>query len=248
MKNVNLQDSAKTKTAEDVRQRYNLDVIKSMTSKQTNSGYAVGIGKKAAVSKGLDIAGEIMIDDKITTAKGYFDANGAQICPSGMSFEWNSDTIPVGYLEENGAAISRTTYAGLFAAIGTTFGVGNGSTTFNLPNSGGKVAVSKAASGTFGILGTGSTSALGNETHVHGSTNVRNGTLDAAVGSTDSNANTIGFAHSNDNNVQVIAPTYKGNITMGTGGYFSHWTKVYGATASGSSLQPSIVKRKIIKY
>ncbi|MGO4304183.1 phage tail protein [Cupriavidus sp. RAF12] len=40
---------------------------------------------------------------------------------------------PSGYLKCNGAAVSRTTYADLFGEIGTTFGVGDGSTTFNLP-------------------------------------------------------------------------------------------------------------------
>lgn len=40
---------------------------------------------------------------------------------------------PVGYLKANGAAISRTAYAALFAAIGTTFGIGDGATTFNVP-------------------------------------------------------------------------------------------------------------------
>lgn len=43
-------------------------------------------------------------------------------------------TAPTGFLKANGAAVSRTTYASLFAAIGTTFGVGDGSTTFNLPD------------------------------------------------------------------------------------------------------------------
>ncbi len=43
-------------------------------------------------------------------------------------------TAPSGYLKCNGAAISRTTYAALFSAIGTTFGAGDGSTTFNIPD------------------------------------------------------------------------------------------------------------------
>lgn len=43
-------------------------------------------------------------------------------------------TAPVGFIKANGAAVSRTNYAALFAAIGTTFGVGDGSTTFNLPD------------------------------------------------------------------------------------------------------------------
>lgn len=43
-------------------------------------------------------------------------------------------SAPPGYLKANGAAVSRTTYVALFAAIGTTFGAGDGSTTFNLPD------------------------------------------------------------------------------------------------------------------
>jgi phage-related tail fiber protein len=43
------------------------------------------------------------------------------------------NTAPTGFLKANGAAVSRTTYAALFSAIGTTFGVGDGSTTFNVP-------------------------------------------------------------------------------------------------------------------
>lgn len=46
----------------------------------------------------------------------------------------NINPLPSGYLQCNGAAVSRTTYSELFAAVGTTFGVGDGSTTFNLPN------------------------------------------------------------------------------------------------------------------
>ena len=44
------------------------------------------------------------------------------------------NTPPTGWIKSNGAAISRTAYASLFAAIGTTYGVGNGSSTFNLPD------------------------------------------------------------------------------------------------------------------
>ncbi|MGI9159594.1 MAG: phage tail protein, partial [Saprospiraceae bacterium] len=44
------------------------------------------------------------------------------------------NTPPTGWFKCNGAAISRATYAALFAKVGTTFGAGNGSTTFNLPD------------------------------------------------------------------------------------------------------------------
>jgi microcystin-dependent protein len=67
--------------------------------------------------------------------------NGLQIAgttaatvPSGSVMTFAMNTAPSGWLKANGAAVSRTTYAALFSAIGTTFGVGNGSTTFNLPD------------------------------------------------------------------------------------------------------------------
>lgn len=45
-----------------------------------------------------------------------------------------ANAIPPGWLKANGAAVSRTAYAALFAAIGTTYGAGDGATTFNLPD------------------------------------------------------------------------------------------------------------------
>lgn len=53
---------------------------------------------------------------------------------TGAVMYFAQQTAPVGFLECNGAAVSRTTYAALFAAIGTLYGSGNGSTTFNLPD------------------------------------------------------------------------------------------------------------------
>ena len=47
---------------------------------------------------------------------------------------WGTASAPTGYLLCNGAAVSRSTYASLFAVYGTTFGSGDGSTTFNLPD------------------------------------------------------------------------------------------------------------------
>ena len=52
--------------------------------------------------------------------------------PTGMISAFH--TVPEGWLQCNGAAVSRTTYAALFAVIGTKYGSGDGSTTFNLPN------------------------------------------------------------------------------------------------------------------
>lgn len=52
----------------------------------------------------------------------------------GLTGHFARNTPPTGWLKANGAAVSRTTYAALFAAIGTTFGAGDGATTFNLPD------------------------------------------------------------------------------------------------------------------
>jgi microcystin-dependent protein len=60
--------------------------------------------------------------------------DGSNLLPPGTVGQFARNTAPTGWLKANGAAVSRTTYAELFAAIGTTFGVGNGSTTFTLPD------------------------------------------------------------------------------------------------------------------
>ena len=60
--------------------------------------------------------------------------------PSGSIIMYGVASAPTGWLICDGTAVSRTTYAALFAAIGTTFGAGNGTTTFNLPNMGGQFA------------------------------------------------------------------------------------------------------------
>ena len=54
--------------------------------------------------------------------------------PSGAVFCIAVASVPSGYLECNGAAVNRTTYAALFAVIGTQYGSGNGSSTFNIPD------------------------------------------------------------------------------------------------------------------
>jgi microcystin-dependent protein len=63
--------------------------------------------------------------------------------PTGSGKLWFTDSVPSGWLLCDGSAVSRTTYARLFAVIGTIYGSGDGSTTFNLPNFKGRVPVGK---------------------------------------------------------------------------------------------------------
>jgi microcystin-dependent protein len=61
-------------------------------------------------------------------------ADSSSGTPAGAVMTFAMNTAPAGWLKADGTAVSRTTYAALFAAIGTTFGVGDGSATFNLPD------------------------------------------------------------------------------------------------------------------
>lgn len=60
--------------------------------------------------------------------------NAANFVPTGAIIYIGTSTVPTGWLEGNGDAVSRTTYAALYSAYGVTFGQGDGSTTFNLPD------------------------------------------------------------------------------------------------------------------
>lgn len=71
---------------------------------------------------------------KLMTPQRVAQAIAVLAVPAGTVVYVAQNTAPTGYLKANGAAVSRTTYATLFAAIGTTFGTGDGSTTFNLPD------------------------------------------------------------------------------------------------------------------
>jgi microcystin-dependent protein len=71
------------------------------------------------------------------TNKTYVDAQVATAVarmPAGVVAMHAASTAPTGWLECNGTAVSRTTYAALFTAISTTWGAGDGSTTFNVPD------------------------------------------------------------------------------------------------------------------
>jgi len=78
----------------------------------------------------------------------------AALVPSGTVSQTARATAPTGYLLCDGSAISRTTYSSLFDAIGTAYGVGDNSTTFNIPNLKGRVPVGRDSAQTeFDTLG-----------------------------------------------------------------------------------------------
>ena len=87
-----------------------------------------------------------------------YDFDGANLTgiegiPTGTITPWSQATPPSGFLECDGSAVSRSTYAALFAIISDTYGAGDGSTTFNLPDLTDKVAVHKSNNKNFASTG-----------------------------------------------------------------------------------------------
>ena len=78
---------------------------------------------------------------------------------AGSIYMYAGSTAPSGFLICDGSAVSRATYSALFDAIGTTFGAGDGSTTFQLPDLSGRVAVGRSVNRHLGSFG-------GEESHV----------------------------------------------------------------------------------
>lgn len=99
---------------------YAEDVVVELSSNDGSSGLAI---KNAA---GVVVA---RID-----SKGSFIQNTGSLVPPGAVMAFATENPPAGWLHCNGAAVSRTDYADLFAAIGTMYGSGDGSSTFNLPD------------------------------------------------------------------------------------------------------------------
>jgi len=177
-------------------------------------------------------------------SNAYIDKNisvtqsNTDLTQLGIGKEYYGSSLPNGgYLWGDGSAISRITYADLFAVIGTTYGVGNGSTTFNLPNRKGKVNVGLDSSQTeFNILGkTGGEKAHTlnvNEIPSHSHTEyLSSSTVNGSTGS-ESNTHIDGNIIWSTNAVKAITELQTDN----TGGGLSH-----------NNLSPYIVCNYIIK-
>jgi microcystin-dependent protein len=80
------------------------------------------------------------------TKYDYSGANltGIEGIPTATIIPWSTASVPSGFLECDGAAVSRSTYAALFAIVGTTYGAGDGSSTFNVPDLCDNVPVGKS--------------------------------------------------------------------------------------------------------
>ena len=87
-----------------------------------------------------------------------YDFSGAALTgiegiPTATIVPWSSASVPSGFLECDGTAVSRSTYSALFAIVGTTYGAGDGSTTFNTPDLQDNTPVGKSGTKTLGSTG-----------------------------------------------------------------------------------------------
>ena len=146
--------------------------------------------------------------------------------PSGVLLPFAGGTVPDGYLLCDGSAVNRTTYARLFAAIGTTWGAGNGSTTFNLPDGRGRTLIGAGTGSGLTERTLGET--LGEESHVL--------ITDEMPAHDHEYTRRAAAFQANTGTINVTATTNSTANTGSTGGGAAH-----------NNMQPSFVGNWIIK-
>ena len=106
-------------------------LITSANIGSQNVNYANSAGSAGSVAWN-NVSGRPTKVSQFTNDSGFLTS--ADRLPIGSYIQFAGSQAPAGFLVCNGGAVSRTTYSKLFAVIGTTYGSGDGSTTFNLPN------------------------------------------------------------------------------------------------------------------
>lgn len=197
------------------------------------------------------------IDALIKTATDTATAAGV---PIGSVVDYCGSSEPSGYLFCFGQAVSRTvTYSALFAAIGTTFGTGDGSTTFNLPDFRGRVAAGKdnmggtSANRLTGITGSVDGDVLGGTggEEGHSLTSAENASHQHFVANVDSPGSSSQKVQADNTMCKQVGSSsssfeysLEGSSTAATLGK----TSLSGSGTAHNTVQPTMVVNKIIRY
>jgi len=214
--------------------------------------YQSSAGTTAMLSNGT--SGQVLQSNGGSSAPSWITPSSI---PSGTVFPYAGSSSPSGYLICDGSAISRSTYASLFSAIGTTYGVGNGSTTFNIPDMRGRVAIGSGQGS--GLTNRISGTNYGSETHTLSLTEIpshNHGGLTGDAGSHYHNFTkpAISYDYPNGNfTVSVPAGNYHrfsdgdGVNDTNTVSNHSHSVSSAGSGGSHNNMQPSLAMNYIIK-
>ncbi len=180
---------------------------------------------------------------KYTTASG----SGSSVA-TGTSVSGYISSVPGGYLAEDGSAVSRTTYASLFSVIGTTYGSGDGSTTFNLPDSRGRLGVNlNPSDAEFNTIG----EKYGEKTHLMTIAEMASHTHTQnpdtpSIGMYSSGNEAAGYG------AVYGAPAFQNRLMVTGGGTATSVVTATNQSTGGGQpfnvIQPSIVKLFYIKY
>jgi microcystin-dependent protein len=175
------------------------------------------------------------------------DLTGIEGIPTATIVPWSASSIPTGFLECNGQAVSRSTYSALFAIVGTTYGAGDGSSTFLVPDLQEKVAISK--SGTQALASTGGANTVSSTGNIGGTT--ANATLsESQLASHSHTTPTVNpTAPGSSARISASGPAQSAQPTNSTGGGTGHQHNM-SATFSGdatSVVQPFLTVVYIIK-
>ena len=181
-----------------------------------------------------------------------YDFSGASLTGvegvnTGLIVPWGNNSTPSGFLDCDGTAVSRSTYANLFAVIGTTYGVGDGSTTFNLPDLIDKVVVGKSP--TKALASSGGANAVTTTGNFAGS--LGNTTIDATTLAAHVHPMRLMSGGTGTGGASEQRGSTSGGTTSsgGTGGGGAHSHTVSGSLTgnSDSVLQPYATIKYIIK-
>ena len=178
-----------------------------------------------------------------TRFNGLIDEIKAQIVPSGVVKAFAGSTAPDGWLLCNGQAVSRSEYAALFAVIGTTYGAGDGSTTFLLPDMRKRMPIGADAESTYVLGNTG-----GSVNHSLPLTEDGYAKI-CMVGGGSVAPNTVYIGSKRISNVSTYHFTSMSaaSVTSGGGKDTTFATPLGGTTGSGNTMPPYIALNFIIK-